>query len=89
MTMPEPMSGDEFKTAMDRISLVVGLLREEPIDRLVGMVDWAQTLGPLLEPTAYMRGGGDNLRDQAEILHAAAALVAASDRVLKRRGVSL
>lgn len=71
------MTGAEYTAAMDRVMLAVALLAMEPLDDLLMMVERAETLGPLLEPTAYQRGGRRRLNEQRRILAAATALARA------------
>lgn len=52
-----------------------------PIASMVDFNERAQTLAPLLEPTAFMRGGGKNLHDQRLILDAALALQRVCEKV--------
>jgi hypothetical protein len=80
------MSDVTYRTNLDMIASSIALLRLLPIVEMRQLVDEMQTLGPILEPTAYLRGGGDNLRDQAEVLTAVAALLAVVDRVEARAG---
>ena len=91
MSSEQALSGEEFHAAWQRIGIAVTLLAEdEALDPLSQMIVRAETLGPILEPTAYMRGGADNLQDQAEILGAVVQLRAVHRRVkaraLKRAG---
>lgn len=83
--MSEPI---DFKSAMDRVMLAVSLLRLEPIDELREMVERAETLGPILEPTAYQRGGGTNLYHQRLILDAVANLARVADKIAPTGGAS-
>ncbi len=45
-----------------------------PLDEMAAMNERLQTLGPVLDPTAYQQYGGLNLHDQRRIIDAAAAL---------------
>jgi ApbE superfamily uncharacterized protein (UPF0280 family) len=63
--MPELL---ELLTAACRM---LGVL---PLAAMAAANEAMQTLGPILEPTAYVRGGGQNLHDQRRIIDAALAL---------------
>lgn len=56
--------------AAGRMLLVMG----GDLDLALENVERAVTLGPILEPTAYNRGGYQRLQQQREFLHAAVAL---------------
>jgi hypothetical protein len=45
-----------------------------PLDEMAAANEHWQTTAPIIEPTAYQRGGMDNLRDQRRVIDAAAAL---------------
>lgn len=90
MRDPQELSviGDaEYRMVMDLIAGAVRTLRLLPIGQLRDIVGRAEILGPLLEPTAYIRGGGDNLRDQSELLAAVAGVVAVAERIEARAGM--
>lgn len=59
---------------MDMLLITLRPLLLMPLAELANAVERAETLGPLLEPTAYMRGGADNLMAQRRIIDAALAL---------------
>lgn len=77
----------EYRSYMDLIMSQVRTLRLVPVARMRDLVGRAEALGPILDTTAYQRGGANNLRDQSEILAAVAALVAVADRIEARAGV--
>lgn len=67
------MTPDEFKATMDlatsgaRMLLALGDQLEECLD----VVSYRGALAPIVEPTAYMRGGMERLSDQERFLRAA------------------
>jgi hypothetical protein len=67
------MTGDEYTETMDvavaaaRMLLALG----DDLDQARATSMRAETLGPILEPTAYLRGGADNVGDQLRFLDAA------------------
>lgn len=80
----QPLSTAQFKAEMD---LLVGSMHVVQFVELGPLWEWlekAETLGPILDPTMYMRGGADNLADQREILQAAQAVQGALDRIRTR-----
>lgn len=54
---------------MNRLCMLAGLLKDEPIQDLLDNIERAHALGPILDPTAYQRGM-DNLTDQRDLLSA-------------------
>lgn len=82
--MVETLTDAEYRSHMDLVAAAVRMLRILPLQQLRDIVERAETLAPLLEPTAYQRGGADNLLDQRDILDAAIGLVRAAERVEQR-----
>jgi hypothetical protein len=74
------MTDAEYRTGMDLVSAACRMLLMVPIDDLLATVQHAETVGPILEPTAFLRGGGDNLAAQREILQAALRLRQVAER---------
>lgn len=77
---------DRFKTDgyVRDVEMLVGISRSyltiaDTIDigRLREHCEKAQAVAPVLEPTAYQRGGGQDLQDQAAFLRAVDEFVAA------------
>ena len=79
------MTGADYRFGMDLVAAACRLLLVVPVDELLATVEHAETVGPILEPTAFLHGGGDNLAAQREILQAAQAL----RRVAERHQVSV
>jgi hypothetical protein len=76
----EQLTDAEYRTYMDLVAAACRMLIMVPIDELLGTVQHAETVAPILEPTAFLRGGGDNLAAQREILQAALRLRRVAER---------
>ena len=74
----------EYEAAMTQIGLMAGLAADIDTAALQNHITTAETLGPILEPTAWLRGGGNNLQDQRELIDAFAPF-ANKARKLKAR----
>lgn len=74
----------EYKSHLSRLSMVAQLVADVPIADLLNHVSVCETLGPLLEPTAYIRGGSDNVRDARDLLEAASPLVSFGAKLVQR-----
>ena len=70
---------------MDIVSSSVRTLGMVPVAEMLDELNRMQTVAPILEPTAYVRGGGDNLRDQEELLRAVLQVQRAMEQILNRR----
>lgn len=70
------MTGDEYVEAMHVIGLACRLLLnlDDRLDTCLRTVETGETIGPVLDPTAYATGGMTNLREQRSILEPAIAL---------------
>jgi len=62
----KPMDKFEYDAAVSRIGLLARMALELDIDRLLLMIDRAETLGPILDPTLY-RDFLNNRKAQADI----------------------
>lgn len=78
-------SAGEYRSHMDLLAAASNILLMLPLVELRDTVEAAETLGPLLEPTAYQRGGSENLRDQRDLLDAAVRLKLVAERIHARR----
>lgn len=56
----------------------------EDVEQLLTTIRISEAIGPLIEPTMYMRGGADNLDDQREIAQGFLAFRKAIDKVMER-----
>lgn len=65
----------EYESHLQRLAMAAQLVADVPIAELLNHITHAETIGPLLEPTAWIRGGGDNLRDARDLVEAAAPFV--------------
>lgn len=77
----------EYTDALDVLGLLVRAAAEVEID-----VDMVQshiarldTLGPMLEPTAWMRGGAKNLEDQRELIELAVPFIRGARAFVDKR----
>jgi len=78
MTAMRDMSDAEIREAYPQlIDFLANLVRPFlmlPLQEMAAANEHWQTVAPILEPTAYQRGGANNLRDQRRVIDAAAAL---------------
>lgn len=56
-TVPEPLDGAEYIAYMNTAALLGRATLDLPIERMLRNISQAEVLGPILDPTAYMRGG--------------------------------
>lgn len=68
----DDMPASQYIECFNALMAAVQLINTAPIRAMRGHLAKVEILGPLLEPTAYMRGGMRNLRDQGELLAALA-----------------
>jgi hypothetical protein len=83
------LDGEQYRLWMDALVETFRPVQLVPLDEMREHLGRAETLGPILEPTAYQRGGADNLDDQRDILNAAYAVRRATERIrerMQRRG---
>lgn len=79
----EPITNDNYADEMSAVVIAVGVLTACRVDELLAIVDKAETLGPILEPTAYQRGGHERLRKQRRLLGACADLLRVWEQIEK------
>ena len=75
--MNATLAPGDYTTGMDTLVAVCRALLLLPIEDMQQANEHFQALAPVLDPTAFMRGGANNLREQRVILDAAAHLKAA------------
>lgn len=63
---------------------MVNLIPLEEIAQALQHVNHIETIAPLLEPTGWMRGGGNNLREQKEFLEALLAFRQSMEKMRER-----
>lgn len=79
------LTGEQYKAGMDVLVQAFRLVQLAPLDALREYLEKAEVLGPLIDPTAYHRGGGStNLANQRDVLDAADAVMRALGRVKER-----
>lgn len=54
---------------MDRLVLLAGMLRDEPLEEMLRHLHHVDSIGPILDPTAY-RKGMRNIDPQRKLLNA-------------------
>ena len=59
----------DYRPTMDRLCMLAGLLRDEPIAEMLNHITRIHSIGPILDPTSYARGMR-NLDDQRDLLEA-------------------
>ena len=74
------MTGAVYRANMDLVAAACRLLLLVPVDDLLATVRHAEAVGPVLDPTAFLHGGGKNLAGQREILEAAQRLRRVAER---------
>ncbi len=57
----------QYAAAMQRLSMLAGLLDDEPITEMIEYADRIHAVGPFVDPTAYHRGS-QNIDDQLRLL---------------------
>ncbi len=74
----------DFKVEFDKIMMLVQLAGncEIDLDAIEHTIEAADSVGPILDPTAYMRGMR-NLDQQREVLRFAAPFIRGSQALLK------
>lgn len=66
------MTDEEYKHGMDVLMAAGRMILLVDVGALRDVVAKSETVAPILEPTAYMRGGGQRLAQQREFLDAMA-----------------
>ncbi len=69
------MTHVEYEAYMHKLALTASVIADVPLAELHNHVAHAEALGPILEPTMWIRGGADNLTDAQDLINAAAPLV--------------
>ena len=71
------LAPSDYTVVMDTLVEVCRALLTLPIEDMQQANEHFQAIAPIVDPTAFMRGGATNLREQRVILDAAAKLKAA------------
>lgn len=71
--MPK-MPVDEYVANLARLTSFCKLVQALPLDEMQSTNEHLQTIGPILDPTSYVRGGASNLNEQRRIINAAREL---------------
>lgn len=76
-----PLSAAEYCLALDTVAAAVLILRLASVDRLLADLGAIEALAPVLEPTAYLRGGSRNLDHQRRLLDAVQGVLRVVDDI--------
>lgn len=68
--------GDGYLLFMDEIVRSCSTIARQPVGAMLALVDHAETVGPIIDPTRYLKGGGDSLAKQRRLLRAVLTLQA-------------
>jgi len=79
----EPLPDEEYIECMQKLGLAAALIADLPVQRALATVRRVDTLAPMLDPTAWMRGGARNL-DEARTLLEPAVRFALAVRGLRK-----
>lgn len=75
----------DYVAKMDRLCLLAGLLKDEPIVEMLNHIEHLHAVAPILDPTAY-RDGMKNLDDQRDLLEALRQVQRVVHKAAKERG---
>lgn len=64
----------DYVEHLESLMTAAALLAVLPLQQMTFANERMQTLAPVLEPTAYQRGGGQRLHEQRRVIDAARAL---------------
>jgi hypothetical protein len=86
MTTPANPAYDpsQWESYLDLVKGITQGLAYIPARDMLREIAEMETLAPIMEPTAYINGGADNLRDQAELLRAVLGLQEAIEAIVTR-----
>jgi len=76
------MTEDDYRIQMDWVVTAAQIVRRAPIDELLEIVNKADSLEPVLAPTAYRNGGMLHLEQQRQLLQAASLFCTAAIHLL-------
>lgn len=78
------MTNDEYRQNMDLIVGQVRVLNEMPVQQMLDDLDWIESMGPMLDPTAMMQPGTfDRIRDQKRLLQAVRDLQTVAAQIME------
>jgi hypothetical protein len=75
----ERLTAGDYTAGLDALTSVCRVLIGLPVEQLRQANEHFQAIGPVMDPTAFMRGGGDRLREQRIVIDAACHLKAACE----------
>lgn len=79
------LSADVYRAGLDLITTAARQIALVPVKQMLDDLEHFDAVGPILQPTMYRDGGGDNLQDQRTLLRAARQLQLAVDDIAARR----
>lgn len=74
----------DHRATLDALAALTRSINLLPLDEALDTVARAEALGPILDPTAFLHGGINNLQDQRELIEAALGLQRAAGRIAER-----
>ncbi len=81
-----PLTDLEYTVGIDLVTNAVRILRVAPVARLLATLSPIEALAPVLEPTAFARGGARNLDHQRRLLKAVAEVLRVADDIERECG---
>lgn len=82
---PAPAGADvDYTAGLDCLTALCRSINLLPLREMQATNERMQALGPILEPIAYQRGGGQNLDDQRRVIDAARALQVVCEDIAAR-----
>jgi len=81
------MQKEEYGSALRRAWLICHLARLLPVDEMIQAHDHATTIGPIIDPTAFMRADHDKAHQDRDMLGAVSKLVQTIEGIAARHGI--
>lgn len=75
-----------YEENMNMLATVARLLQGIDLEYISATLDYAEALGPIVQPTEYRDGGLTNLRDQRKLVNAAKQMRLAANEITAERG---
>ena len=79
------LTAEQYRSGLDMVTMAARQIALVPVRQMLDDLEHFDTVGPILQPTMYRDGGGDNLQDQRMLLRAARMLQDAVDEIAARR----
>jgi len=81
------MAKEEYSNVLRRAWLICHLARLLPVDEMIQAHEHATTIGPLLDPTAFIHADHDKVRQDRDMLGAVSKLVQTIEEIAARYGI--